>query len=53
MERQWGDQRADGPFLAVIGGEMGEAAEGAPARCVWAACALAGQPARSLRHATR
>ena len=32
MERQRGDQRADGPFPAVIGGEMGEATEGAPAQ---------------------
>ena len=32
MERQRDDQRADGPFPSVIGGEMGEVAEGAPAR---------------------
>ena len=32
VERQRGDQRADGPLPAVIGGKMGEAAEGAPAR---------------------
>ena len=31
MERQRGDQRADGRLPAVLGGKMGEAAEGAPA----------------------
>ena len=32
MERQRGDQRADGPLSAFIGGEVGEAAESAPSR---------------------
>ena len=31
MERQRGDHRADGLLPAVMGGKMGEAAEGAPA----------------------
>ena len=32
MERQRGDQRADSPLPAVVGGEVGEAAKGAPSR---------------------
>ena len=32
MERQWGDQRADDPPSAFVGGEVGEAAECAPYR---------------------
>ena len=32
MERQRGDQRADGPLSLVIGREVGEATQGAPPR---------------------
>ena len=32
MERQRGDQRADGALLGFIGGELGEAVKGAPSR---------------------